>query len=100
MYSWGKLFRPRSLVTQNYFPLEGWQEDVLKRAGSAPCSLIQDFESKEKGDPDQSRVRSTGGYIPTEVWPTRPWSSGKLLATRPLNDFRNQVHHIRRGNNQ
>ena len=36
------------LVTQDYFLLERWQEDVLKRAGSAPCSLIQDFESQEK----------------------------------------------------
>jgi hypothetical protein len=36
------------LVTQDYFLLERWQEDVLKRAGSAPCSLIRDFESQEK----------------------------------------------------
>jgi hypothetical protein len=36
------------LVTQDYFLLERWQEDVLKRAGSAPCNLIQDFESQEK----------------------------------------------------
>jgi hypothetical protein len=37
-----------SLVTQDYPLLEGWQEDVLKQAGSVPCNLIQDFESQEK----------------------------------------------------